>query len=171
MAKSYKSIDEESKAYSGCHTQSAQRVLTALLANGGLFLFNASNDLYDTLTGVFIKMGQHLASLLVLPVEWTNTMKVLQDKCEPTRYEDLEALFLKDMGTPIDDFFDSFDPKPVGVASLAQVHVGHHKTSGKLVAIKVSFSSQFKIITVNSGISCNILILQSSVISTWRWWM
>jgi len=149
MAKSYKSVDEESEAYSRCHTQSAQRVLRALVANGGLLLFNASDDLYDASTGVFIKMGQHIASLLVLPVEWTNTMKVLQDRCEPTPYEDLEALFLKDMGISIDDFFDSFDPIPVGVASLAQVHVGHHKTSGKLVAVKVSFCSQFQVSSVN----------------------
>jgi hypothetical protein len=82
-------------------------------------------------------MGQHMASLVVLPVEWTNTMKILQDKCEPTRYEDLETLFLKDMGMPIEDLFDSFNPIPIGVASLAQVHVGHHKASGKLVAVKV----------------------------------
>ena len=74
---------------------------------------------------------------MVLPVEWTNTMKILQDKCEPTPYEDLEALFLKDMGMPIDDLFDSFNPIPIGVASLAQVHVGHHKASGKLVAVNV----------------------------------
>lgn len=121
MVKSYRSVDEEGEAYSRCHTRSAQRVLKALLANGG----------------VFIKMGQHMASLVVLPVEWTDTMKVLQDKCEPTRYEDLEALFLKDMGMPIDDLFDSFNPVPIGVASLAQVHVGHHKASGKLVAVKL----------------------------------
>jgi len=98
-----------------------------------------------SLTGVFIKMGQHMASLVVLPVEWTNTMKILQDKCEPTRYEDLEALFLKDMGMPIDDLFDSFNPIPIGVASLAQVHVGHHKASGKLVAVKVGFLQSSKL--------------------------
>lgn len=40
MAKSYKSVDEEGEAYSGCHTRSAQRVLQALLANGGLSPFN-----------------------------------------------------------------------------------------------------------------------------------
>lgn len=88
-------------------------------------------------TGIFIKLGQHMASLVVLPVEWTNTMKILQDKCEPTPYEDLEVLFANDMGGPISDFFSDFDPKPIGVASLAQVHIGHHKGSGQLVAVKV----------------------------------
>jgi aarF domain-containing kinase len=37
MVKNYKSVDEEGEAYSRCHTRSAQRVLKALLANGGLF--------------------------------------------------------------------------------------------------------------------------------------
>lgn len=36
MAKDYESTNEEKDAYSGCHTRSAQRVLKALLANGGV---------------------------------------------------------------------------------------------------------------------------------------
>jgi len=78
-----------------------------------------------------------MASLVVLPQEWTQTMAVLQDKCEPTPYEDIEELFLHDIGAPVSEIFDDFDPNPIGVASLAQVHVGHHKASGKSVAVKV----------------------------------
>lgn len=87
--------------------------------------------------GIYIKMGQHMASLIVLPREWTDTMRPLQDQCEPTPYEDVEALFLSDMGTPIAQLFDDFDPNPIGVASLAQVHVGHLRESGTSVAVKV----------------------------------
>lgn len=74
---------------------------------------------------------------LVLPVEWTSTMRPLQDQCEPTEYEDLEKLFMLDMGKRIEDLFDEFDPKPIGVASLAQVHVGRLKETGEQVAVKV----------------------------------
>jgi aarF domain-containing kinase len=49
----------------------------------------------------------------------------------------VETLFLKDMGVPISELFDEFDPTPVGVASLAQVHIGHHLKSGRQVAVKV----------------------------------
>ena len=84
-------------------------------------------------------MGQHMATLVVLPVEWTSTMKILQDRCEPTPYSALEDLFLVDMGAPVKELFDDFDPTPIGVASLAQVHVGHHRASGRKVAVKVSF--------------------------------
>ena len=78
-----------------------------------------------------------MASLIVLPVEWTSTMSVLQDKCDPSSYEDLQALFLKDMGIPLEELFDEFDTNPVGVASLAPVHVARHRPSGRKVAVKV----------------------------------
>lgn len=64
-------------------------------------------------------------------------MRPLQDQCEPTPYADVDALFLSDMGSKLADLFDDFDPEPIGVASLAQVHVGRHKDTGKMVAIKV----------------------------------
>ncbi|KAK7053286.1 hypothetical protein VNI00_003912 [Paramarasmius palmivorus] len=64
-------------------------------------------------------------------------MRPLQDQCEPTPYEDVEALFLSDMGQSINELFDDFDPHPIGVASLAQVHVGHHRETGKKVAVKL----------------------------------
>jgi len=74
----------------------------------------------------------------MLPKEWTDVMRVLQDRCDPTPYEDLERLFITDMGQDIEDIFDDFDPNPIGVASLAQVHVGRYKNTGQLVAVKVS---------------------------------
>lgn len=121
MSRSYLSEDAEEQAWSECHTRSAKRVLKALLANGG----------------VFIKMGQHMASVIVIPKEWRDTMRVLQDQCEATPLEDLEDMFKLDMGMGIYDLFDDFDPKPIGVASLAQVHVASQRPSGKKVAVKL----------------------------------
>lgn len=110
-------------------------------------------------------MGQHMASLVVLPVEWTSTMRPLQDQCEPTPYEAVEALFQTDMGVSIADVFDEFDPVPIGVASLAQVHIGNHKESGKQVAVKVCpffpkcYSSHriLRYATVATSSSCRVL--------------
>ncbi|KAG1732224.1 ABC1 family-domain-containing protein [Suillus paluster] len=121
FARTYGSEEDRLEAVSQCHVRSATKVLKALLANGG----------------IYIKLGQHIASLIVLPREWTSTMAPLQDKCDATPYEDITALFLSDMGQPINELFDDFDPVPIGVASLAQVHVGYHKASGKKVAVKV----------------------------------
>jgi len=78
-----------------------------------------------------------MSSLIVLPREWTSTMRPLQDQCEPTAYEDIQRLFQDDIGVSIEDLFDEFDPSPIGVASLAQVHIGKHRLSRKYVAVKV----------------------------------
>jgi aarF domain-containing kinase len=68
-------------------------------------------------------------------------MRPLQDRCEPTPYEDVEAMFLSDMGVPVEELFDDFNPNPIGVASLAQVHVGRQKGSGREVAVKVCLTT------------------------------
>lgn len=70
-------------------------------------------------------------------------MRPLQDKCEPTPYEDLKGLFLSDMGVPVSELFEDFDPVPIGVASLAQVHFGRHRKTGKQAAVKVSNFGSF----------------------------
>ena len=86
---------------------------------------------------------------IVLPLEWTSTMRPLQDKCDPTPYEDVNSLFVSDMGRPLSEIFDYFNPDPIGVASLAQVHIAHHRESGKTVAVKVRLfgASYFFIVT------------------------
>ncbi|TCD71221.1 hypothetical protein EIP91_011699 [Steccherinum ochraceum] len=121
LGKTYATDDEHNEALSQCHRRSAERVLKALLANGG----------------IFIKLGQHMASMIVLPIEWTSTMRPLQDQCEPTAYEDIEALVESDLGGTINELFVEFNPKPVGVASLAQVHVGRLRSDGTMVAVKL----------------------------------
>ncbi|KAJ3896299.1 ABC1-domain-containing protein [Lentinula edodes] len=119
--KSYASESEQLAAYSECHTRSATRLLKALLANGG----------------IFIKLGQHMASIIVLPKEWTSTMRPLQDQCEPTPYEAVNTMFQSDMDKSINELFVDFEPKPVGVASLAQVHVASLRETGEKVAVKL----------------------------------
>ncbi|KIY73026.1 ABC1-domain-containing protein [Cylindrobasidium torrendii FP15055 ss-10] len=121
FGKSYKSEEEKLQAYSECHTCCANRVLKALLANGG----------------IFIKLGQHLSSLVMLPTEWRSALRPLQDQCEATPLEGVERLFQLDMGVGIDSIFEDFDPQPIGVASLAQVHVTRYRQSGQKVAVKL----------------------------------
>jgi predicted unusual protein kinase regulating ubiquinone biosynthesis (AarF/ABC1/UbiB family) len=116
-------------------------------------------------------MGQHMATLVVLPVEWTSTMKILQDRCEPTPYSALENLFLADMGAPVTELFDDFDPIPIGVASLAQVHVGHHRASGQKVAVKVSLFYESHLRQyLKKQLSSNILTLRNFATLIWTWW-
>lgn len=85
-------------------------------------------------------------------------MRPLQDQCDPTPFEDVEKLFVSDMGKPMSELFDDFNPEPIGVASLAQVHVGRVKETGQEVAVKVS--------TVQGDTSSNLnlnVVFRSSI--------
>lgn len=91
--------------------------------------------------GLFIKIGQHIAALTYMfPPEWTEEMIPLQDHCPVSSYESVQQLFLADEGRPISEIFAEFEEKPLGTASLAQVHKATLK-SGEKVAVKVQHPS------------------------------
>ena len=120
---------------SSVHRRSAQRLVQLCLANGG----------------VFIKAGQHVASLnQILPPEFTDGFKPCQDKA-PTRPWSVMEPFVREQLTgkknvekgckdPLYDiYFSKIDAKPLAAGSLAQVHVGYLKGSDRKVAIKVQY--------------------------------
>lgn len=129
------------QARKDCHQRSADRMLKALKKN----------------SGIYVKLGQHVAAVQMLPAEWTQTMTPLQDQCFPTPIEDTEAMLQHDMDLGINDLFTDFDPNPIGVASLAQVHRAIDKQSGRSVAVKVQHAdleefARVDMVTVNFAI-------------------
>lgn len=64
-------------------------------------------------------------------------MLPLQDQCTATPFPAVEAMFLSDTGAPLSTFFSSFDPEPIGVASLAQVHIATERGTGRKCAVKL----------------------------------
>lgn len=107
QSKNYDSDEERTKAKQACDLRCAERVLVGL----------------QKLGGIYVKLGQHVSAMTyILPAEWTTTLSALQDRCDPTSAEDIEKMFLNDYGVPMEQVFEAFDWKPLGVASLAQVH-------------------------------------------------
>lgn len=117
----YDSAAESNEELRKCHLRSANRVLKALQTNGGLY----------------IKLGQHVSSIILLPTEWTNTLKPLQDQNHATPLHELEAMFRQETGSSFAESFSEIDEKPLGVASLAQVHKARDRKTGQWLAIKL----------------------------------
>ncbi|CAN6605049.1 ABC1 family protein Mcp2p [Trichomonascus vanleenenianus] len=122
----YSSQEEHDKALSACHKKCAEITRKALERNAG----------------VFIKLGQHISALTyIFPDEWTSAMIPLQDKCPVSSIESIREMFLNDTGKPLEEFFDHFEPVPLGTASLAQVHKAVLKGTSQEVAVKVQHPS------------------------------
>ncbi|KHJ83804.1 ABC1 family protein, partial [Oesophagostomum dentatum] len=112
-----------------CHKRSAVRLLELACANGG----------------VFIKVGQHLSTMeYLIPHEYTSTLSVLTSKAPEASLEDIYFMIESQLGKKVDELFSEFSEKPIGAASLAQVHIARLKETNEKVAVKVQHRRVFK---------------------------
>ena len=87
--------------------------------------------------GAYIKVGQYIGTLdYLLPVEYVQTMKVLHSDAPQSPLSDIYTVIVEELGFPVEKLFLNFEEKPLGAASLAQVHKATLK-DGRTVAVKV----------------------------------
>ena len=96
-------------------------------------------DAANRLRGGLIKIGQ-VASLRVdvMPDAVTDELARLQDRVEPHPFHEIAARVEAELGSPIEERFDRFEPVPLAAASLGQVHRAR-ATDGRDLAVKVLY--------------------------------
>ncbi len=77
----------------------------------------------EDLGPMFVKMGQILANRSeILPQEYCNELRRLRSNVEPVPFAVVNDCLVAEYGRPLGEIFSHIDRKPLGSASLAQVH-------------------------------------------------
>jgi len=104
-----------------------------LAPNFGVRLRRSLDDLGPT----FVKFGQVLSTRSdILPEGVLSELQKLQDTAKPMPAGVAQQIIEGELGAPVDEIFASFDPVPLGSASIGQVHRAVLR-GGETVAVKV----------------------------------
>lgn len=94
-------------------------------------------DILQDLGPTFVKLGQIASTHTdMLPVEYCDALASLRSSVAPMDSETLHAQIEKHLGRPANEIFASFEDKPLGAASIGQVHKAE-LDDGTVVAVKV----------------------------------
>lgn len=77
----------------------------------------------EDLGPTFVKLGQILSTRPdIIPSEFIEELKLLQDRVNPMPFEDVEAQIEAGLGKSLAECFSVFEEKPLAAASIGQVH-------------------------------------------------
>ncbi|MBM4292704.1 MAG: hypothetical protein FJ138_15885 [Deltaproteobacteria bacterium] len=91
------------------------------------------------LKGAAMKLGQMLgADPDLIDPEFAAALATLQRQAPPMPFRQLKEAVEGRLGAPLHEVFDAFDPRPLGAASIGQVHRATLR-DGREVAVKVQY--------------------------------
>ena len=91
----------------------------------------------EDLGTTFVKLGQMLSTRPdLLAPEYITEFGKLQDQVPPVPYDQLAEVIRQELGSPPEDVFKSFNPRPLASASIGQVH-GARLHDDTPVAVKI----------------------------------
>ena len=106
------------------HQRSAGKAVAVILALGG----------------IYVKIGQFASTMGagILEDAYIQALRPLQDGVPPRSLAQVSAIIEASVGLPMESLFSSFDPLPVGAASIAQAHRAT-LLDGREVIVKVQY--------------------------------
>lgn len=118
---------------------------------------------FEELGPTFVKFGQLMASRPdLVPQEYLDEMTLLQDQVQPVDFKTIETVLTEDFGIDWKKYFISVEEKPLGSASIAQVHRAR-LTTGQDVVIKVQRPGILQ--TINDDL--NVLYFIAELLETY----
>ena len=98
-------------------------------------------DTMRKMLGSYVKLGQFLALRPdIMPEVWTDELRTLESAVPAQSSLLVRETIRQAYGKPVEEVFASFDDKPVGSASIGQVHRATLK-DGTPVAVKVQYGA------------------------------
>ena len=115
-----------------------ERTETGIPADSGACLGAALRLACEKLGPTFIKFGQVLSTRRdILPPGVASELARLQDGVEPMPLADAVRIVEAEYRRPLDRVFSSFSERPLGAASLSQVHEAQLAATGEAVVVKI----------------------------------
>jgi predicted unusual protein kinase regulating ubiquinone biosynthesis (AarF/ABC1/UbiB family) len=113
------------------------------------------------LKGPYAKLGQ-FASIRhdLLPEYATEALGALRDRVPPLPFRRIRRVVETELGGPLEHLFESFEPEPLGAASIAQVHRARLR-DGRPVAVKVQYPWLATSLRADLAIVRRLLVLWS----------
>lgn len=132
-----KNSSESSRKENVLRIQEVTRIIKKYeLAKNGLSPERVRMILED-LGPTFVKMGQIMSKRTdILPKVYCVELEKLCEESKPLPIDEVVAVIEEQFGKPISDLFESFEEKPLGSASIGQVHAAVLK-DGRPVVVKV----------------------------------
>ncbi|KAG7019721.1 putative aarF domain-containing protein kinase 1 [Cucurbita argyrosperma subsp. argyrosperma] len=87
--------------------------------------------------GFFLKVAQVIGKPDLAPAAWVKRLVTLCDHAPATPFDVVQHVVEKELHTSLGEVFETFDPEPLGSASIAQVHRARLRGDKNDVVVKV----------------------------------